>query len=60
MTLREHFKNQGKHEGRLEGRLEGKLEKEAEIIKRMLKEGFDVTVVSRITGLPIDKIKPLS
>ena len=46
---------QGIEKGKFEGRIEGKLE----AAQKMLEEGFDVKIISRITGLSIKEIEKL-
>ena len=49
-VIRRDFKRAEKR-GREEGRKEGKLKKAIEVAKNMLKENFDVDLISRLTGL---------
>ncbi|TDS11907.1 RpnC/YadD family protein [Sphingobacterium paludis] len=60
-------KLEGKLEGHLEGKLEGKLEERAlaeadkkESARKMLQNGFDVTMISDIIGLSVSEIKKLT
>ena len=47
----------GREQGRAEGKIEGKIEKQKEIVKKMLKENFEVSVISKITGLSKQEIE---
>ena len=47
----EKAKEEGREEGRKEGRKEGSLKNAIEVAKNMLKENFDVDLISRLTGL---------
>ena len=46
-----------KEEGRKEGRKEGKVVTKIETAKAMLTEGFDESLISKITQMPIDWVK---
>ena len=45
--------------GRAEGRAEGEKEKAEEIALKMLEEGLNIDIVSKLTGLPATKIQEL-
>lgn len=49
----------GNVEGKLEGRIEGKLEGKVETAKAALREGINVDVVSKITGLSLETVLEL-
>ncbi|MFN8671287.1 MAG: hypothetical protein U0457_04280 [Candidatus Sericytochromatia bacterium] len=40
-------------------KLEGKIEREVEMSINMIKEGFENKIISKITGLTIEKIETL-
>lgn len=42
-----------------EGRQEGKADREREIVIAMLKDGFALEVIARVTGLTIEAIKEI-
>lgn len=42
---------EGRTEGKIEGRIEGSMKKAITIAKNMLKENFDIELISKITGL---------
>ncbi len=46
----------GIQEGKLEGKLEGKQEIQAEVVRAMLLEGFEISVIAKVTRLSIDEI----
>jgi predicted transposase/invertase (TIGR01784 family) len=48
-----------KMEGKLEGKIEGKLEEKIEVAKNLLKEGIDISVIIKATGLPEEDVKKL-
>ena len=43
----------------IEGKTEGKIEGKIEVAKTMLAEGFEITVIAKITKLPPDEIEEL-
>ncbi|GAB6285489.1 MAG: hypothetical protein STSR0009_16900 [Methanoregula sp.] len=53
-------KREGKLEGKREGKLEGKLEAYKEIAIQLLKQGYEITAISKITGLSKSEIESLS
>ena len=53
-------KREGKEEGLKQGKEEGKQEKAKEMARNMLKKGFDITVISEISGLTIEEIESLT
>lgn len=55
-TAREDGREEGWEEGWEEGRQEGKQERNIEIAKAMLKEGFDIKTIVKITGLTEEMI----
>ncbi|HCI7678829.1 TPA: ISNCY family transposase, partial [Escherichia coli] len=63
MTMAEQLIAQGKQKGIQEGiqkgRQEGSQEAAENIARTMLQENFPADAVSRITGLPIEKIEAL-
>jgi len=50
---------EGESKGKLEGKLEGKQEIQAEVVRAMLLEGFEISVIAKITRLSIDEIHRL-
>ena len=75
MTLLEHTKREERRKGRKEGILQGRQEGKAEgrkegmqqgiqqgqkeLILNMLKKQMDLSLISEVTGLPINKLKKL-
>ena len=49
----------GRAEGRAEGKAEGEKEKAIVIAKKMLAEGFDINIITKITDLTAEEIKAL-
>ena len=49
----------GREEGRAEGREEGRDAQNLEITKRMLEEKMDFELISKVTGLSLEKIKEM-
>lgn len=49
----------GRAEGRAEGRSVGVIDGKSEVAKNMLKEGMDVELISRLTGLTEEQIRRL-
>jgi len=47
---------EGESKGKLEGKLEGKQEIQAEVVRAMLLEGFEISVIAKITRLRIEEI----
>jgi predicted transposase YdaD len=47
---------EGRIEGRTEGRVEGRAERNAEIARQMKAEGLDISLISKVTGLPEEEI----
>lgn len=45
--------------GKLEGKLEGKIQRDVEVVRNAWEEGFTVVQISKITKLPLEKIKEL-
>ena len=56
---REELYTEGLQEGLQEGRQEGKAAREREIVVAMLKDGFALEVIARITGLTVEAIKEI-
>ena len=50
---------EGEKKGKMEGKIEGKIEEKIEIAKNMLKEGLDVKLISKLSGLTVDEINKL-
>ena len=48
-----------KDEGKTEGRIEGKRDRTIEIAKNMLKENFEISMISKITNLTEEEITAL-
>ena len=59
MNIREYIKQKGVQEGWQKGQQEGGQKKQQELILKMLKEKLDLSVISRVTGLPKQEIKKL-
>ncbi len=53
-------KVEGKLEGKLEGKVEGKVEGKLETAKSMLREGFDIELVAKITELTHKEISTIA
>ena len=53
-------RDKGVEEGITQGITQGVTQRNIEIAKAMLKEGLDIVMVSRCTGLTADEIKALS
>ena len=53
-------RKEGKEKGRIEGEKEGKKQKEIEIVKKMLKEKFNIETIQRITGVKKEEIEKLN
>ena len=53
-------KNDGLIEGKLEGKLEGEKSKQIEIAKNLLSENIDINIISKSTGLTVEKIKEIA
>jgi predicted transposase/invertase (TIGR01784 family) len=50
---------EGEKQGREQGKIEGKIESKREIAKTMLAEGFEPSIIAKITLLSVDEIKRL-
>jgi predicted transposase/invertase (TIGR01784 family) len=50
---------EGRAEGHAEGRSVGVIDGKSEVAKNMLKEGMDVELISRLTGLTEEQIRRL-
>jgi len=55
----ETVRNEGLSEGEKKGRQKGKLEAYKEMAIRLLEQGYDITAISKITGLPKPDIESL-
>ena len=51
--------NSGYKKGKEEGLKEGELNKQLEIAKNMIKEGIGINIISKVTGLSVEKLKEL-
>ncbi|OZG31507.1 MULTISPECIES: Rpn family recombination-promoting nuclease/putative transposase [Rickettsieae] len=49
----------GEARGEAKGKAEGKAEEKVELAKKMLKEGYPIEGISKLTGLTLEKIKKL-
>ena len=49
----------GREIGRAEGKAEGKAEEKTAIARNMLTKGYDLKIVSELTGLSIDEVLAL-
>jgi len=58
-SIRGEAMREGKEEGRREGRLEGIKEGKREDAKMMLKEGLDLNLIIKITGLTESEVLEL-
>jgi len=52
-------KEEGRIEGKIEGITKGIIEGKIEIVKNMLKNNFDIKIISEITGFKIEEIKKI-
>jgi predicted transposase/invertase (TIGR01784 family) len=59
LKKQEEWKQEGKLEGKQEGKLEGKQEEKREIALNLLREGVDVELIAKVTGLAIEDIQKL-
>ncbi|MDR1651142.1 MAG: hypothetical protein LBR87_05085, partial [Synergistaceae bacterium] len=50
---------EGEAKGRAEGETKGKAEGKLEMVKQMLLSGFDIEVISKVSGMPAEEIKNL-
>ena len=53
-------REEGKEEGLKEGKIEGLKEGKIGIAKNMLKEGLDVNLISKLSGLSITEIEDIN
>ena len=53
-------KLEGKKEGKLEGKLEGRKEGKLEVAKKALREGMEIDLIAKLTGLSEKEIKELA
>ena len=53
-------RKEGIEEGKAEGKAEGKIEEKLEIAKNMLKDGMNLEIVMKYTGLSKEKIENLA
>ena len=53
-------KQEGLKQGKEEGLKQGEMNKAKEMARNMLKKGFDITVISEISGLTIEEIESLT
>ena len=60
MTIAEALIQKGKIEGLKEGEEKGIEKGKIEDAKKMLAEGFDVALITKITGLTVEEIEKLS
>ena len=51
---------EGKKEGKEEGRMEGKLEGKKETAKNALKEGMEIELIAKLTGLTRKEIEEIA
>ena len=54
---RKEGRKEGREEGHKEGRKEGRKEEKMETACRMFDNGFDIDIISKITGLSLDEIR---
>ena len=59
MGVVESIKEEGRWEGLQKGRKEGRKEERQQVITNMLKEKVNISVISKVTGLPTKEIKKL-
>ncbi|MGF6191566.1 hypothetical protein [Serratia sp. 2723] len=59
MTIAEYLEQKGRKEGRLEGLEEGKLKEALKIARSMLANGFERTMVMKLTGLSAEEVDQL-
>jgi predicted transposase/invertase (TIGR01784 family) len=55
----EKGRQEGKLEGKIEGKIEGKHEDKIETAQKMIAMGFEIALISELTGLPQEEILPL-
>lgn len=46
-------------DGKEDGKIEGKIETSLDIAQKMIKEGIDLNLIAKITGLSLDELKKL-
>ncbi len=59
MTFAEQLEQKGEQKGRQEGLQKGRQESKIEIAKKMLTEGFDISIVKKVTELTDEEMRPL-
>ena len=59
MNFTEEIKKEAKLEGRKEGRTEGRKEERKEVALNMLQNRIDISLISKVTGLPEKEINKL-
>ena len=57
MTTYEQIIQKGKSEGKVEGKIEGIIENQNLMITNAFKDGFDISVIARLTGLTEEEVK---
>ncbi|MCC8097694.1 MAG: hypothetical protein LIO44_03870 [Eubacterium sp.] len=57
---RNELLNEGRVEGRAEGKAEGKTESKEDVAVKMIKEGWEYSVINRLTQVSFDRIKTLA
>lgn len=58
-SIAKYFKNLGREEGRKEGWEEGREEEKREIAQKLLKEGVEITIIVRASGLTREEVEEL-
>ena len=51
--------NEGRNKGRVEGKAEGKVEEKEQMVLNSYRSGLELTMISQITQLSIDKVKEI-
>ncbi len=59
MDIREEIRQKGRLEGRQEGMQQGMQQKQQQVVLNMLKKQLDFSLISAVTGLPVEEIKKL-
>ena len=59
MGILQKREERGRREGRQEGRREGILEEKQEIAKNLMKEGTEIALIVKVTGLSKSQVEKL-
>ena len=55
----EYMLNERERKGLEQGRAEGEAQKQREIVKRMLQENIEKSVITKVTGVSLEEIEKL-